>query len=182
MTTKTPTLTLDYVKSTMDSLLETNLTTSTLEIKLEMRKNGVWCNQDDVKPLVDEVYELNANSYKRNLVNNHYYEYSKVSIQGNVGSSSPLGAKLYIKGVGNNTSKNLLSIETPKMSFKSNELKALSQYPNKNEWIVFDAHLSVDKYSIFDENLTRDKVRSRFATLNKIKIQDVRAKRISNIS
>lgn len=167
-TTVKPDLTLDYVKSVMDSLIKQNSSTSTLDIKLEMRKSGLWCNQDEVHNLVEEIYELNSNDYKRTLVNRHHYEYSAVVVIST--PASPVST--------NNVKTNsLLSKDMPKMSFKLNELKALGQYPNQNDWLVYVE--SINKYSIFDENQTRDAIRSKFASLNNVKFQDVRSRRIS---
>lgn len=170
-TTVKPDLTLDYVKSVMDSLIKQNSSTTTLDIKLEMRKSGLWCNQDEVHNLVEEIYELNSNDYKRTLVNRHHYEYSAVVV-------TPISTQTTSNvNTGNVKTNTLLSIDMPKMSFKFNELKALGQYPNQNDWLVYNE--TINKYSIFDESLTRDLIRSKFASLNKVKFQDVRSRRIA---
>lgn len=49
-----------------------------------------------------------------------------------------------------------------------------------NTWMVFDATGSSVEIHAYDENLTRDQVRSRYASLMHLKIQNVRAKRLYN--
>lgn len=51
---------------------------------------------------------------------------------------------------------------------------------NINTWMVFDASGSSVEIHAYDENLTRDQVRSRYASLMHLKIQNVRAKRLYN--
>lgn len=49
------------------------------------------------------------------------------------------------------------------------------------KWVVFDKDLT-EEIHIYNENLSRDKVRSRYATRLSIPIQDVRSRRVKNFS
>ncbi len=176
----TPSLTLSYVKSTMDALILQNGKTSTLEIKLEMRKNGVFCDQTEVHALVEEVFDLDPTAYSRELINKTYYEYSAPVLGNSIPVVNSAGATSNTPTPTAKTGSNtLLSGDTPKMSFVKSELVTLKQYPHQEDWIVYST--DEKKYSVFDKSLTRDKVRSRFATINKVKIQEVRARRINNL-
>jgi hypothetical protein len=50
---------------------------------------------------------------------------------------------------------------------------------NNNDWIVFHKD-GDDEYHIYDNNLSRDKVRSKYATLLGYHMKDIRAKRLKN--
>lgn len=172
-------LSLSYVKSTMDALILKNGKTSTLEVKLEMRSLGTWCTQTEVHTFVEEVYELNSNDYKRELINNHYYEYAAVvpTVTGTLGTVlAPAGQSK----ASSTTQSGFVASEMPKSSYMYNELVVLKHYPHQNDWVVFSTDAKT-KYSVFDAGRTRDQVRSKFASLNKVKIQEVRAQRVSNL-
>jgi hypothetical protein len=47
------------------------------------------------------------------------------------------------------------------------------------KWVVFHKN-EKDEIHIFNEKLTRDQVRSKYASLRNVPIQDVRSKRFSN--
>ncbi len=52
---------------------------------------------------------------------------------------------------------------------------------NDTDWVVFNANGNCE-YHIFNGDISRDRVRSKYASTNNVKIQEVRAKRFSRFN
>lgn len=169
-------LTQNIVRTTMDMLISTTGKTSTLDVKLHLRTMDYFANQDEVKAFMNEIYEDYSNDYKRELINNHYYEYFAVIPQPVV--SAAINSTL---SVGSSVPKKLLADNMPKFNVGLKEVDSLKKYSKPDYWVVYKAQMDKkDEYSIFSDTITRDQARSKYSSLNKVKIQDVRCKKIEN--
>lgn len=199
--TQLKTLTLLAVQSAMDLLIHSKSKTSTLDVKLLLRDMGFEANQTDVSNFIGDIFSdiANVDKYKRELVGDpgkKYHEYSLALVDTNDSTTTSTddngtggtkhdvttGPNVTITGQPSADSSKPVK-EMPKFYIEKDKLQsAVDQYKHKNDWIVNKAEMDDnDKFAIFDEKLTRDKVRSRFATLNGIKINAVRARRCLSV-
>jgi hypothetical protein len=199
MMTQLKTLTLLAVCSAMDLLLHSKDKTSTLEVKLLLRDMGFDASQNDVSSFMNDAFNdpANVNKYKRELVGDpgkKYQEYSLTIVDNSTpandhGTSNTTDSTQNVTTAPNITINGSPSAqgkdvkEMPKFVVDKDKFQTtVDSYKHKNDWIVNKADMEdSDNYAIFDEKLTRDKVRSRFATINGIKINGVRARRILSI-
>lgn len=189
--TQLKTLTLLAVQAAMNLLIESNGKTTTLETKLLLRDMGFDASQSDVSAHMNTVFNAHENvgKFKRELVgpsDKKYHEYSFEAVASDgTSSSNNTNDVINTPGITINGSPKVIDDgkEMPKFYIKTSDLKnQVSAYKHKNDWLVNKAESDDDDQCfIFDGNMTRDKVRSRFATLNKMKINGVRARRISNV-
>lgn len=84
----------------------------------------------------------------------------------------------YRKSVGNTTNTSTSLSRDPEFIFYT-EKHAKNSGVDSKSWVVFHANGNKE-IQIYNKDLTRDLVRSRYASIMKVKIQDVRAKRFAN--
>lgn len=190
-------LTVLAVQAAMDLLLHAKEKTSNLEIKLLLRDMGFDASQAEVSSFVNEIFDNSTSVYtyeRKQDPTNRFYEYTfkststaandHGSVPSNDSSHSSVTVKPNVSISGSPVVTND-GKEQPKFHVHKDDLQSIvSTYKHKNDWIVNKAELDdndAHHYLIFDEKLTRDKVRSRFASLNKVKINEVRARRVMNV-
>ena len=126
--------------------------------------------EDFVDEDEDEEYEIDSDDSVQD------FDYSKYNMNNPIVTS----------GVGNNTAiinnviANIKASREPQYIFYTEKHARNSKLDDKT-WIVTNAVGSGNgEIHAYDASLTRDQVRSRYASILKIKIQDVRAKRLAN--
>ena len=67
----------------------------------------------------------------------------------------------------------------PKMIYQTEDLAL--QHNDPKQWVAFHKDKELE-FHIYSESLNSDKVRSRYASLLKVSIADVRARRVANLS
>ena len=182
-------LTQNIVKLTLDLMLSSNGTTTTLDVKKHLKLLDYNSKQREIHDFIEEIYEEYSNDYSRILINNHYYEYSLVVSQNianildattilkteelKVTAIIPTGNLMKIDA------KSLLSNVQPKFELPATQLDIVKLYPNKNDWAV---HKSGEIILIFDGSLSSDKVRSRYVTIVDTDRKGISVNRISTLS
>lgn len=74
----------------------------------------------------------------------------------------------------------MATTKKPKAKLKAFIKKNRDQYPT-DSWVVFTKNGKLRKYPrVFEGNLTRDKVRSTYATTMGVPIQETRSRRVEN--
>ena len=80
----------------------------------------------------------------------------------------------------NNPSKlQELNREPEYIVYTDNDLKSFQDSLSGDKWVVFHKNEN-EEYHIYNSELTRDQVRSRYASILGTKIQDVRSRKLSN--
>lgn len=150
----------NIVKAVMDMLLHFNNNTTTLEIKNILRQFDFKVKQQNVHEYIENIYINNNNIYNRINTGEYYiYEFKNNNI---IIENDNDREPLYIYYISNDV-------------LYERDLNVI----NNNLWVVYHKDMD-EEYHIYNENLTRDLVRSKYASLLKVKIQDVRSCRLIN--
>lgn len=178
------------VLSTMDLLIHTNKTTSTLEVKEVLRNLGYYAEQKEVSILMRENVLQNPESYVVNdngyhLVyswdedtNDDYFNFGFAKdIDDDSDDSDDFSS---ITRTIDDVINNLEEPENAAYTIDGIEDLLDSNDIDLEDWAVFCTDDN-EPYLIFSGTMTRDRVRTRYSSLQKVRIQDVRAKRIKNI-
>jgi len=169
------------VETAMNLLIHTNGMTSTLEVKNLLRDQGYFATQDFVSIAMRETVLKNPDTYIPES-NGSYIEYS----------FDEDGDLYFNYGIA--TTRD----DTDDSDDDSNTVNVAGQIVNRdpirihyfesaiddgvdgaNNWCVFHKDMSTE-FHIYNESLTRDQIRSKYASLVNVPIQDVRAKRVIN--
>lgn len=198
-------LTQHIVKTAFDFLIAAHGKTSTLVVKLHLRDQGYEARQQEVHDFVEEIFNNNPDQYDREMYNGQYFEYvAKVpaSVQAagaqindddnststNNSTSQPAATSTTATAAPTadptgqlmKTNTTLLGDRVPKFELAQDQVKSLEQYPHRNDWVVNKRTMDKDdKFYIFDGGMSSDLVRSRVASINKVKSADIRAARVS---
>lgn len=180
------------VQTVMDLQIHINGKTTTLEIKNELRHLGFYAEQAEVKRIVDQLFDNSTPGYERNQTSGGYFEYSF-----GVGRSAIIGhatdvddededdddtfpapnAALKNAHANFNASVNTVGVSRDPQNIYYVDSHAKAHNGPNNMWVVFHANGN-NEYHIYNPALSRDSVRSKYASLVHCKIQDVRAKRL----
>ena len=176
METKTK-LTITAVNSAMDLLLLSNGKTTTLEIKNLLRDLNFYATQENVHNFVEEIY-LNNNSIYERYIKNEYYIYRFIQIINDEDDEDDVHVVDNIIQPGDVEREPLYIYYSINM-VDPNINTVIMDDIDDDMWIAYHKDMD-EEFHIYDVNLTRDLVRSKYASLLKVKIQDVRACKYSN--
>ena len=185
------------LQSVMDLLIHVNGKTTTLEIKNELRQLGFYAEQAQVKAMVDDIFDNASPSYERSQAPGGYFEYTF-----GPGRSALLGHATNVDDDEDEDEDDDITFATPNQALKNAYANfaanvnahtgVVSRDPEKiyyleshakahngqnDQWVVFNANRN-SEFHVYNSALTRDNVRSKYASLLSCKIQDVRAKRL----
>ena len=185
------------LQSVMDLLIHVNGKTTTLEIKNELRQLGFYAEQAQVKAMVDDIFDNATPSYERSQAPGGYFEYTF-----GAGRSALLGHATNVDDEDDDEDDDDITFTTPNQALKNAhanfvagvnahtavvsrgpeniyylESHAKAHNGQNDQWVVFNANRN-SEFHIYNSALTRDNVRSKYASLMSCKIQDVRAKRL----
>ncbi len=184
------------LQSVMDLLIHVNGKTTTLEIKNELRQLGFYAEQAQVKAMVDDIFDNATPSYERSQAPGGYFEYTF-----GAGRSALLGHATNVDDEDDDEDDDDITFATDsyKASHHANfaanvnthtgvvsrdpeniyylESHAKAHNGQNDQWVVFNANRN-SEFHVYNSALTRDNVRSKYASLMSCKIQDVRAKRL----
>ena len=170
------------VETVMNLLIHTNGKTSSLEVKNLLRDQNYFATQQDVSVKMRETVLSNPNDY---LVtpNGTFIEYTFAEdgdLYFNYGFANDTDTNTDTNtddvDTDTDTTSNTTSSRDPKSIFYTEHNVTASK---DMDWVVFDAEME-DEFHVYDESITRDRIRSRYASLTNIPIQNVRAKRFKN--
>lgn len=158
-------ITLFYVQTVMDNLIITNGQTTTLDVKNSLRNMDFFAEQAQVKEFMDCIYDTDVNKYKRTQTG-QFFTYSFIE---------------EAEEIDDDDDDDDVTIDRDPLQifYTKTQLKNNLSHINDNSWVVFNTNGNCE-YHIYHADLTRDNVRSKYAMLNNVKIQDVRSKRYSN--
>lgn len=96
-------------------------------------------------------------------------------------NDNPLLTKIVTSGVKINNSSKLqeLNREPEYIVYTDSDLKSFQDSLSGDKWVVFHKN-GDEEYHIYNSELTRDQVRSKYASILGTKIQDVRSRKLSN--
>ncbi len=200
-------LTQDAVKSALDFLIELNSNTSTKEVKDYLREDDYFAEQSEVHKFVEIIFAQNRDNYNREMTTcaNPHYEYTAKTqstllaaatsvLNNNTSSTSQNTNKVSTSTSQSSTpaptqapTSSLMQKTTPVTGkvvvlfelTKDKAEDAMAKYPNRNDWVVSKKDMGAkDVYYIFNGSATSDQVRSRVASINKLKSADIRAARV----
>jgi len=198
------------VSGIMDILIHINGQVTTLEVKNQLQDLGYFANQDEVHSMMNNIYDNDFDSkYSRNVLNSKYNVYSFNEEYLNDNPEYNI-VEDTTNNVIDNVTKQLdnkpafsvknTQITTPTILSDGPILQQIVQqsintreplfiFYTENEanksgtspdnWAVTHKDGN-NEIHIFDKSLTRDQVRSRYASIMRVKIQDVRAKKYKN--
>lgn len=181
------------LQSVMDLLIHVNGKTTTLEIKNELRQLGFYAEQAQVKAMVDDIFDNASPSYERSQAPGGYFEYtfgaSRSALLGHAENvddddddddtfATPNQALKnahanFVAGV--NAHTGVVSRDPENIYYLESHAKA--HIGQNDQWMVFNANRNTE-FHVYNSALSRDNVRSKYASLMSCKIQDVRAKRL----
>lgn len=163
------------VELAMNLLIHTNGQTSTLEVKNLLRDQGYFAKQEDVSVAMRETVLINPDQY---LVepNGTYIDYS-FDMDGDLYFNYGYAKSDDDTDTTNSKATSIVNRDPLRIHyFESSVDDGIDGAMN---WCVF--HKDMDsEFHIYDESLTRDQIRSKYASLLNVPIQDVRAKRVKN--
>lgn len=183
------------VSTVMDLLIHTNGKTSTLEVKNTLRHLGFQADQNEVSAIMDSITrstvdeeEVEKYSRERETGNKYFTYYIDANYDGYEGGyaddfvdpttiTTPVPN---LQNVTNDTVEPELVFYIDAHAKKHTENAVLNADKNAMEkWMVY--HVDGDsEFHVYEGIQTRDKVRSRYTSLLKCKIQDVRACKVAN--
>lgn len=188
------------VETAMDLLIHTNGKTSTLEVKDLLRGLGYNASQNDVSRIMEELHDnIQVNSedkYIRGYAKKDgkkFYEYMFLDLTLNGLAEEEIdqttGALSVVKDDVSYISKSdALSddsddIREPKRVFYTEsavtrEMSTIDQ----DDWIAHGTDRENCEYHVYDKAVTRDQARSKYVSLTKVKIHEVRACKASNFA
>ena len=157
-------ITYDVVKEVAESLIASNTTTTTLDVKEELRTRGYIANQSEVSSMMDKV--SSDCNFSIDNSNGTYRIFSTSLSSGN----SSLTALL-------NTSKTLKTKKPSAVaiSIKSKDLKPITN-PKQRDWEV--SSISCQHILYFDGYNKRDTVRYTFARTHNVHFHSTRSRRV----
>jgi hypothetical protein len=189
------------VQTVMDLLIHTNGNTSTLEVKTELQHLGYFATQSEVKAQMDELYDASS-SYNRTTSNNYFvYTFGLVRLSAIGLAADYIDPTMDDDDDDDDDDDNTFTPNAALVSAVNNfKAKIVSpttstdidrdplfiyyvenQVKNHNgddlQWVVFHTDGN-NEFHIYNENISRDLVRSKYSSLLKCKNQDVRAKRL----
>lgn len=175
------------VETAMNLLIHTNGKTSSLEVKNLLREQNYFATQQDVSVKMRETVLSNPEDY---LVtpNGTFIEYTfaedgdlyfNYGFANDDNDTDDVDTNTNTATMTTSTSaSNTASSRDPKSIFYTeNDVTASKDM----DWVVFDAEME-DEFHVYDESITRDRIRSRYASLTNIPIQNVRARRFKNFA
>lgn len=188
------TLTRDVVRDVAKDLLESNNTTTTLEIKQELRKQGYWAKQDDVSTHMDNIYFNENWTYTDNGGHRVYEELGRsgvLSTNNNLGYSTSNGSmkSTSTSSTPISTSSYRSSKKTPRTApygnphvdpsgnyyqMRDGRVISVASFANTGNWEVTGPG---GKF-YFESIHNRDEVRNAYSRINRCRIQDTLAARI----
>jgi hypothetical protein len=168
----------------LDLLIHTNGTTTTLEVKNELRNLGYFAEQSKVSEIMEILFTETTNYVRDNSKTNHFVYSWTVSHELNVGGYA---SKLDDSSDDDDDDTVIVPVLVPVSVVDSKEptniyytdTHAKNHFSLDGDWVVFHKDGN-NEVHIYNEILTRDNVRSQYAKLNHCKIQDVRSKRLTN--
>lgn len=193
-------LNLTAVATMTDLLIHTNGSTTTLDVKNALRELGYFAEQTVVSEMMNELYD-NSGNYTRDNSQTNYFVYSwtinhELIVGGYAEDYDETTDATPTTNASNTASSSLSNAHTNFQSAVASgsvgtpvsrepehiyyiESHARNHQGNDKAWVVSHANGN-NEVHIYNENLTRDNVRSKYASMNNCKIQDVRARRLSN--
>jgi len=186
---KYSTVTKDAVRDVAEDLMRSNDTTTTLDVKTELRNRGYWATQPEVSKFLRELADEKDYDFTTNGIYNVYSFADPASISSSSGQGSSLANKfqsLLSQGQPSQpTQGGPLSpqptqggpaLGTTKKKFSAKNLQPLNtNVPNNRDWEVECDHGPVEYY---DNQYSRDNVRCAYRLRNDCSIQSVRAHRV----
>lgn len=185
------------VYTVLDLLIHTNGSTTTLDVKNTLRDLGYFAEQNKVKEIIDALFENNDN-YIRDNSNTNYYVYSWTTAHELViggYTTDYVEDTTDTNDVTNSTQTSALSNSNNQFNAIVNGSPIVTREPEHIYYVETHAKNHTDKFGdtwvvyhtdgnneihMYNETLTRDQVRSKYASLLNVKIQDVRSKRLTN--
>jgi hypothetical protein len=190
------------VNAVMDLLIHTNRKTSTLEIKEALRAFGYWAPQDEVSKMVSDISSENIMKYERRqdtVGSNTFivYEFNIPAMRSEgfdfavdyIDPSTLQAATNIAKQLAGQPQNSSIPgagiaamqvvIKDPRepefIFYAEKHTRQFAQdASNSDKWIVYSKDRD-SEFQVYDSTLTRDQVRSRYTSIMKCKIQDVRA-------
>jgi hypothetical protein len=175
------------VHTMMDLLIHTNGQTTSKEVKEALRNLGYYATQDQVKNFMNELYDDIDSEYVRNTSADGTHQiYTVFGMPKAVdyvepSKTQPMSA-VSVPHVQLVVTKNVKKdVRDPEFIFYAEKhAKSFAQTPgNENKWMVYGTDRS-GEIQVYSESLTRDQIRSRYASIIKIKMQDVRSCKAKN--
>ena len=183
------------VQTVMDLLIHTNGQTTTLEIKTALQGLDYFAKQSDVHSRVEEIYNDGNDRYDRESFGKTYNVYTfSADTLADVGhaeeSIKPTDGAAIAKSPGPTPAPVKQFVPTalaqtktdsrePECIFYTDGMARKNQNVDADTWVVTHADGN-NEIHFYNKGLTRDQVRSRYASALKIKIQKVRACRHAN--
>lgn len=192
-------LTMDVVIATVWEQISKNEQTTTLDVKRRLRDEGYFATQAEVSSMMREIlendieltaesngqyliYKFDFNSYN-NPDHDDYVEKSFDDEDELDNEDTFNYNNSFYKAAKKVFTLDLESVDKDELDRLgteiANNIDDLVFEETDPEWIVFDKNRK--RYHKYHKDLTRDNVRSRFASIEGIPIQDVRARRCKNI-
>ena len=162
-------LTMDVVIATVWEQISQNEQTTTLDVKRRLREEGYFATQAEVSSMMREILE---NDIELTAVSNGKYLIYQFDFNSYDDSDESIDDTFYLFDENDNLNREPIQIT-------GSNIDELIFEETDPEWIVFDKNRR--RYHKYHKDLTRDNVRSRFASIEGIPIQDVRARRCKNI-
>jgi hypothetical protein len=176
-------LTLEDVELAVWFLIKRDEETTTLDVKRLLREQDFFATQAEVSYFMKELEnisdELCSESNGQYLIYKFDFDsYNELSDECEDDEDDTQG---YDVDDTFHLDVELKSIRKDKVQpiYSTSNYENIPFKQEDNEWIVFDKYNNT--FHKYESTLTRDTVRSRFASIEKIKIQDVRARRTRNM-
>jgi len=179
-------LTVDVVRYTMFIMTDLNKTVTTLEVKNKLREMGYYAEQNEVKSFMNDIYNDTLLYVRANSDNYRYFIYafkdnSTYSQTVDVDDNNNI-----IVDDMNGMSNTLDEVDEQKIDDVAEIMyttNGVYHFRNNNTdkenfWVVND--YGQNEFHIYDENLSRDNVRSLYAKSTNTPFIDVRSRRLKN--
>lgn len=183
-------LTKDAVQLTATLLIHTNGTTTTLEVKELLREVGYKAAQQQVSDLMNEIYdEQTIELERKNSDNGRYQVYSfgpdmidEYGIAEEEGAPAPavtMAQAPFVSGspILQTLVQSAIASRDPEFVHYTEDAM-IKGTTDTDKWVGYSPNAS--EYHVYNEALSRDQVRSRYASLLNLPIQQVRACRVKN--
>jgi hypothetical protein len=189
-------LSIDVVRYTMFIMTDLNKTVTTLEVKNKLREMGYYAEQNEVKLFMNDIYNDTLLYVRANSDNYRYFIYS---FKDNLTYSQTVDIddndNIIVDNMNDNDNDIFNSDMNDLIKLNHKEAKidevveimyttnGVYHFRNNNTdkenfWVVND--YGQNEFHIYDENLSRDNVRSLYAKSTNTPFIDVRSRKLKN--
>jgi len=174
-------LTKDTVWLAVELLIHTNQTTTTLEVKELLRKLNYRAEQKQVSDFMNELYDDLTGLEKTNSSDGRYqiysfdedYIYAEDELTASTATPSVATGAPILQTL---VQTAIASRDPEFVHYTENAM--ITGTTDTDKWVGYSPKAT--EYHVYHQDLSRDQVRSRYASLLNIPIQQVRACRVKN--